>query len=83
MDVFDEAAESRRQITKQDLLQTLHVDQKIASEDEDIITDTLCLTEREIRCLQSSQNSIFWLFRRKCSFVIVCSIAHQYRSLAV
>ena len=63
--MFNNAAATDTQLTKQDLLQALYIDEDLASRNADIILDTLRLTSEETTFLQDSPDSIFWFRRRR------------------
>ena len=62
---FDRATKSKMQITKNDLLNTLYIDEGLASSEPNLIVDPLRLTVNEARSLQSSRESIFWFNHRR------------------
>ena len=63
--MFNNAAATDTQLTKQDLLQALYIDEDLASRNADIMLDTLRLTSEETTFLQDSPDSIFWFRRRR------------------
>lgn len=80
METFDKAAESKRPVTKQDLLQTLYIDEALATRNADTVLDTLRLTSHETTLLQGSRASIFWILRRRWSIIPAYTIANHYQS---
>ena len=65
MQAFDRASDNQRQVTKQDLLGTLYIDDDLAGMHPTIMLDTLRLTPDETAYLQSNRSSIFWFTRRR------------------
>ena len=80
MNAFDRAAENERQVTRQDLLETLYTDVDHARNDPNTIVEPIRLTSSETQALKSSPTSIFWFKDRRLSFASGCLVVHKHRS---